>query len=153
MDMASMNSLRSLSRFFQIKATMAALLNWKKTYKQCELLTQGMRKTQTINNLLMKFPSLAHYIKDLDWVLVGGEQRDDDPPKTRPMQPAWVLDVKTISDGAGVPFFFKQWGGKKAFKSPTGAVVFKAMKHYLAGRTLMEQEWLGWPVPKTGRPR
>ncbi len=103
--------------------------------------------------LLGPVPSLAQYIKDLDWVLVGGEQRDDDPPKTRPMQPAWVLDVKTICDGAGVPFFFKQWGGKKAFKSPSGAVVFKPMKHYYAGRTLMGQEWLGWPVPKIGKPR
>ncbi|MEE8587641.1 MAG: DUF5131 family protein, partial [Acidobacteriota bacterium] len=35
----------------------------------------------------------------------------------RPMDPAWVVDIRNQCRQAGVPFFFKQWGGKNKKKS------------------------------------
>jgi protein gp37 len=43
----------------------------------------------------------------IDWVIVGGESG----PGARPMKPEWVVEVRQQCEGAGVPFFFKQWGG------------------------------------------
>lgn len=41
------------------------------------------------------------------WVIVGGESG----PKARPMKKEWVLSILEQCRKAGVPFFFKQWGG------------------------------------------
>lgn len=43
----------------------------------------------------------------IHWVIVGGESG----PGARTMQQRWVLDVRDRCLEAGVPFFFKQWGG------------------------------------------
>ncbi len=53
-------------------------------------------------------------LKGIDWVIVGGESG----PKARPMEPAWVYSIRDQCKQAGVPFFFKQWGGTR--KSKTG---------------------------------
>lgn len=42
-----------------------------------------------------------------DWVIVGGESG----PNARPMHPQWARDVRDQCVAAGVPYFFKQWGG------------------------------------------
>lgn len=42
----------------------------------------------------------------VDWVIVGGESG----PNARPMHPDWVMSIKDQCQGAGIPFFFKQWG-------------------------------------------
>ncbi len=57
----------------------------------------------------------------IDWVIVGGESG----PGARPMDPSWVLDIRDQCRRAGVPFFFKQWGGRNK----------KAAGRLLAGRT------------------
>jgi protein gp37 len=49
----------------------------------------------------------------IDWVIVGGESG----PKARPMDPAWVLDLRDQCQRAGIPFFFKQWGGANKKKA------------------------------------
>lgn len=69
---------------------------------------------------------------DLDgihWVIVGGESG----PGYRPMQIDWVREVKEQCEAAGVPFFFKQWGG---------------IRPKSGGRKLDEQEWSDFPVLK-----
>lgn len=43
----------------------------------------------------------------ISWVIVGGESG----PGARPMQTAWVESIRRQCRGAGVRFFFKQWGG------------------------------------------
>ncbi len=43
----------------------------------------------------------------IDWVIVGGESG----PGARPMAPEWARDIRDHWADAGVPFFFKQWGG------------------------------------------
>ncbi len=40
-------------------------------------------------------------------VIVGGESG----PGARPMEEKWVISVQEQCEAAGVPFFFKQWGG------------------------------------------
>ena len=47
-------------------------------------------------------------LEGIAWVIVGGESG----PKARPMQLAWVIDIRDRCKREGVPFFFKQWGGR-----------------------------------------
>ena len=50
----------------------------------------------------------------IHWAIVGGESGHG----ARPLQESWVLEIRDLCDAAGVPFFFKQWGGRQ--KSRTG---------------------------------
>lgn len=42
----------------------------------------------------------------INWVICGGESG----PAARPMHPDWARSIRDQCQGAGVPFFFKQWG-------------------------------------------
>ena len=63
----------------------------------------------------IKFLSVEPLLEDLgelnlrkiDWVIVGGESG----PGARPMEKSWVNGLLAQCKAAGVPFFFKQWGG------------------------------------------
>jgi protein gp37 len=46
-------------------------------------------------------------LTDIDWAIIGGESG----PGARPMLKSWVIDIRDQCLKAGVPFFFKQWGG------------------------------------------
>ena len=46
----------------------------------------------------------------LGWVIVGGESGANH----RPINPQWVRTLRDECAAAGVPFFFKQWGGNTA---------------------------------------
>ena len=46
-------------------------------------------------------------LTDINWVIVGGESG----PGARPMKEEWVLDIRDQCIAAGIPLFFKQWGG------------------------------------------
>src|SRR5262249_53087817 len=70
-------------------------------------------------------------LKDIDWVIVGGESG----PGHRPIRPEWVRAIRDQCADAGVPFFFKQWGGS----TPKAG-----------GRTLDGQQWSEMPdSPRT----
>ena len=47
-------------------------------------------------------------LEDIHWVIVGGESG----PGRRPMEPAWAEAIRDQCVRGGVPFFFKQWGGR-----------------------------------------
>lgn len=47
------------------------------------------------------------YLEGIDWVIAGGESGLG----ARPMDEAWVIEIRDQCLAAGVPFFFKQWGG------------------------------------------
>lgn len=75
----------------------------------------------------VRFLSLEPLLEDLGdldlsgihWVIVGGESG----PGARPMDPAWARKIRDQCEAAGVPFFFKQWGGllkKKAGRELDG---------------------------------
>jgi protein gp37 len=53
-------------------------------------------------------------LEGISWVIVGGESG----PGARPMKESWVLSIREQCETAGVPFFFKQWGGVR--KKTTG---------------------------------
>jgi protein gp37 len=63
-------------------------------------------KFLSLEPLLGPLPHLD--LRGIDWVIVGGESG----PRARPMEPAWVIDLRDQCRRARVPFFFKQWGGK-----------------------------------------
>ena len=73
----------------------------------------------------IRFLSIEPLLEDLgkidltsiDWVIVGGESG----PGARPMHKEWVESIMVQCAEAGVPFFFKQWGGKQ--KSKTGRLL------------------------------
>ncbi len=56
--------------------------------------------------LLGPLPSLD--LAGIDWVIVGGESG----PTPRPIRQEWVTAIRDRCQAAGVPFFFKQWGGR-----------------------------------------
>ena len=68
----------------------------------------------------VRFLSIEPLLEDLgqinlegvSWVICGGESGAG----SRPMAEEWVLSIRDQCSQAGVPFFFKQWGGwnKKA---------------------------------------
>lgn len=66
----------------------------------------------SLEPLLGPLPNLD--LRDIDWVIVGGESG----PRARPMDPSWANDIRDQCRDAGVAFFFKQWGG--VFKSRAG---------------------------------
>jgi hypothetical protein len=43
----------------------------------------------------------------IGWIIVGGESG----PNARPMHPDWARSLRDQCTAAGVPLFFKQWGG------------------------------------------
>jgi len=61
-------------------------------------------------------------LTEIDWVIVGGESGS----KSREVKAAWIRSIRDQCVDQGVPFFFKQWGGKNK----------KA-----AGRSLDGREW------------
>jgi protein gp37 len=65
-------------------------------------------------------------LRGIDWVIVGGESG----PRARSMEHEWVVQIRNQCMTAGVPFFFKQWGGNNKKK---------------AGRTLEGRTWNQMP--------
>jgi len=76
------------------------------TWRIKDLKKSGARtKFLSIEPLLG--PLVALDLSGIDWVIVGGESG----PGARPIQRKWVVDIRRQCRQAGVPFFFKQWGG------------------------------------------
>ena len=68
--------------------------------------TPARRRFLSLEPLLGPLPDLN--LGGIDWVIVGGESG----PRARPMAAEWVADIRDQCRRAGVPFFFKQWGGR-----------------------------------------
>jgi protein gp37 len=77
--------------------------------------TDAHVKFLSLEPLLGALPDLS--LRGIDWVIVGGESG----PSARPIREQWVLDVRDQCLAAGVPFFFKQWGGTR--KKQAGRVL------------------------------
>jgi protein gp37 len=69
----------------------------------------------SVEPLLGPIPALN--LAGIHWVIVGGESG----PGARPMDVAWVRDLRDQCQRAGVPYFFKQWGGPN--KKRTGRLL------------------------------
>jgi protein gp37 len=103
----SVETLPYVSRIDDLRKTLAAV------------------KFLSLEPLLGPLPGLN--LEGIDWVIVGGESG----PGARPMDPAWVLEIRDQCLDARVPFFFKQWGGTRKKK---------------AGRELEGRTWDEMPV-------
>jgi protein gp37 len=60
----------------------------------------------SIEPLLGSIPDLP--LAGIDWVITGGESG----PHFRAPSPEWIREIRDQCVAAGVPFFFKQWGGR-----------------------------------------
>lgn len=101
----------------------------KYLYRVDDLLRTGAHiKFLSIEPLLGPLGRLD--VRGIHWVIVGGESG----PGARFLDPAWVREIRDICVLAGVPFFFKQWGG-----------VVKSR----AGRILDERTWNEMPNSKS----
>jgi protein gp37 len=47
-------------------------------------------------------------LEGIDWVIVGGESGSNH----RPIKADWIREIRDQCIRSGVPFFFKQWGGR-----------------------------------------
>ena len=89
-------------------------------------LIDDLRKTGayvkflSLEPLLGPLPKLS--LSGIDWAIVGGESG----PGARELRPEWVTEIRDQCMKAGVPFFFKQWGGVQKKKK---------------GRTLEGRTW------------
>lgn len=90
-----------------------------------------LRRTRALLKFLSLEPLLGPLsnldLRGIDWVIVGGESGY----RARPMDAAWVIDLRDQCRKANVPFFFKQWGGKNKKQ---------------AGRLLDGQTWDQMPI-------
>jgi protein gp37 len=73
--------------------------------------TGAKTKFLSLEPLLGPLPKLK--LKGINWAIVGGESG----PGARPLDPAWVTDIRDQCLRAKVPFFFKQWGGVQKKKA------------------------------------
>lgn len=70
-------------------------------------------------------------LKGIHWVIVGGESGHH----AREMKADWARSIRDQCLEAGVPFFFKQWGG---------------VRRKIAGRELDRREWNQMPASAAG---
>lgn len=77
--------------------------------------TRAAIKFLSCEPLLGPLPNMN--LNGIHWVIVGGESG----PHARPMEQEWVRGIRDQCLKAGVPFFFKQWGGTR--KKKTGRLL------------------------------
>lgn len=82
---------------------------------------------------LLEHIDLSAYLRDIGWVIAGGESG----ARSRPVEADWLRSLRNQCVSAGVPFFFKQWGGRTP----------KAGGHLLDG-----EPWRQFPPRQDGRP-
>jgi len=87
--------------------------------------TTAHLKFLSLEPLLGPLPKLDLF--GIDWVIVGGESG----PGARLMRKEWVMSIRDQCRKAGLPFFFKQWGGVNKKRS---------------GRLLEGRAWNEMPV-------
>ncbi len=99
---------------------------------KCVRRIDNLRKTGAHVKFLSLEPLLGPLPKldlvGIDWVIVGGESG----PGARFMLKEWVINIRDQCLKAGVPFFFKQWGGVNKKR---------------AGRLLEGRTWNEMPMP------
>lgn len=79
----------------------------------------GLRRLDVLREIPAKvrFLSVEPLLEDLGeldltgihWVIIGGESGHH----ARKMEPEWVINLLYDCESQNVPFFFKQWGGRK----------------------------------------
>ncbi len=99
---------------------------------------------------------LAPWIRELSWVIAGGETGGH----SRPSDPLWFRELRDQCVGSGVAFHFKQWGdwfplpteaetGRgRTWESSSGELLVRAGRKK-AGRLLDGRSWDEVPEPRS----
>jgi protein gp37 len=134
MTRASHHRFQILTKRAERLATVAARLTWPDnvwmgvTVETSDYVDRihHLRETQAKIKFLSLEPLLGPMslvdLNEIDWVIVGGESG----PRARAVSTDWIRGIRDQCVEADVPFFFKQWGGKRRKK---------------AGRTLDGRTW------------
>jgi protein gp37 len=98
----------------------------------------------------VRFLSIEPLLEDLGrielngihWVIVGGESGGG----ARPIKREWVVSIRDQCADAGVPFFFKQWGGRQ--KKRAGRMLdnrtYDAFPQRVQNPVCLNQDSLRW---------
>lgn len=138
MESASWHTFQILTKRSERLAELALDLNWPPnvwmgvSIETAKYLWRAdhLRKVPAAVRFLSLEPLLGPLgtfdLSGIHWVIVGGESG----PGARPIEAAWVRDIRKQCRREGVPFFFKQWGGVQKKKN---------------GRLLDGRTWDGMP--------
>ena len=139
MRRASQHRFQVLTKRSQRLARLSSTLNWQPNIwmgvsvesQEYTFRIDHLREAEAHIKFLSLEPLLGPLInlnlEGVDWVIVGGESG----PGARAMRSEWVLDIRDQCRDAGIPFFFKQWGGTNKKK---------------AGRLLDNRTWDEMPL-------
>ena len=119
MEAAHWHTFQVLTKRSERLRELAPKLHWpRNVWMGVSVETQGyvsriddLRSTSAEVKFLSLEPLLGPLrelnLKDIDWVIVGGESG----PGARPMNPKWATEIRDQCVREDTPFFFKQWGG------------------------------------------
>ncbi len=144
MERASWHTFQVLTKRPERAVALSARLPWPENVwmgvsvenQRWTTRIDALRETGAATKFLSCEPLLGPLrldLRDIDWVIVGGESG----PRARPMRADWARDVRLQCEAAGVPFFFKQWGAH----DERGVRVGKGR----AGRVLDGRTWDAMP--------
>jgi protein gp37 len=117
---AEQHIFQVLTKRSQRLAELSPLLPWPENIWQ-GVSVENTQYTWRIDQLL-EVPSAIRFVSlepllgpipdlrldGIHWVILGGESG----PNHRPMEHTWVREIRDQCLDYGVPFFFKQWGGR-----------------------------------------
>jgi len=119
MNAAQWHNFQILTKRSERLSTLASKLNWANniwmgvTVESSDYLFRidHLRKTNARIKFISFEPLLSPIqnidLSGIDWVIVGGESG----PGARTILSSWVIELRNQCKKAGIPFFFKQWGG------------------------------------------
>jgi len=129
MASASQHQFQILTKRAERLAELAPKLNWSPNIwigvsiesEECTSRLELLRGVPAVVRFLSCEPLIGPIhnlnLDCIDWVIVGGESG----PCARRMDKTWALGIRDQCLRQGVPFFFKQWGGKR--KRQTGRLL------------------------------
>jgi len=125
MERADQHTFQILTKRAERLAQLGPHLQWPRgvSVENSKYITRidHLRRTGTVLKFLSLEPLLGPIpgvdLTGINWVIVGGESG----PKSRPMKKEWAISVRDQCLEAGIPFFFKQWGGRN--KKKTGRIL------------------------------
>ena len=117
MDAAHRHTFQVLTKRSGRLAALAPVLPWPSNVwagvsveaADCVHRIDDLRSFTAAVRFLSLGPLHGLDVTGIDWVIVGGESG----PGARPVDPDWVREIRDHCLGAGVPFFFQQWGGAR----------------------------------------
>ncbi len=125
MRLAHWHTFQILTKRATRMAELAPLLHWRdnvwmgvtvESYREIFRIEALQRVKASVRFISMEpllSPISEFPTENIDWVIVGGESG----PRARPMDKRWVIEIRNRCVAAGIPFFFKQWGGKNKKKN------------------------------------